>query len=98
MTKTIFFPQSRMRSRNARSDSVNGRSAEVTKSTRSDRGTNSGVSASCSRMIAFVPGVSTTWISRSRSTGAVTIKDARAATIVAVLPVAQEGDLATSSA
>ena len=69
---TIFFPQSRMVARKSRSVSVNGRSAEVMKRTRSDRGTNSVVSRSCSRMIAFVPGVSTMWTSRSSSTGAVT--------------------------
>ena len=57
--------------RNARSLSVNGRSAEVTNSTRSERGTNSRVSASCSRRTALVPGVSTMLISRSSSTGAV---------------------------
>ena len=69
---TIFLPQSRMVARKSRSVSVNGRSAEVMKRTRSDRGTNSVVSRSCSRMIAFVPGVSTMWMSRSSSTGAVT--------------------------
>ena len=40
-TNTIFLPHSRIDSRNARSLSVKGRSAEVTKSTRSERGTNS---------------------------------------------------------
>ena len=44
---------------------MNGRSAEVTNSTRSARGTNSAVSRSCSRMMALVPGVSTMWRSRS---------------------------------
>ena len=70
-TMTIFLPQSRIVSMNARSVSVNGRSADVTNSTRSARGTNSVVSRSCSRMIAFVPGVSTIWMSRSSSAGAV---------------------------
>ena len=56
MTMTIFLPQPRTCSRNARSVSVNGRSADVTNSTRSERGTNSAVIASCSRMIALVPG------------------------------------------
>ncbi len=37
--KTIFFPQERICSRKPRSLSVNGRSAEVTKITRSERGT-----------------------------------------------------------
>ena len=66
---TIFLPHSRIRSRNSRSLSVNGRSAEVTKSTRSARGTKSRVSSSCWRMIALVPGVSTTVSSRSSSAG-----------------------------
>ena len=39
ITSTTFLPQLRMRSRNARSVSVNGRSADVTNSTRSARGT-----------------------------------------------------------
>ena len=64
MTMTTFLPQPRICSRKARSVSVNGRSAEVTNSTRSERGTNSEVIASCSRMIALVPGVSTMWMSR----------------------------------
>ena len=71
MTTTIFLPQSRMTARNWRSLSVNGRSAEVTNSTRSDRGTKSAVIASCSRITALVPGVSTMAISRRNSTGAV---------------------------
>ncbi len=70
-TRTTFFPQPRICSRNARSVSVNGRSAEVTNSTRSERGTNSAVIASCSRMIALVPGVSTMWMSRRIGAGAV---------------------------
>lgn len=57
---------------NCRSVSVNGLSADVRKSTRSERGTKSVVNASCSRMIAFVPGVSTTCTVLSSSTGAVT--------------------------
>ena len=73
-TMTIFLPQSRIAARNTRSVSVNGRSADVTNSTRSDRGTKSVVMRSCSRMIALVPGVSTTWTSRSSSTGAVRIR------------------------
>ena len=71
MTTTTFLPQPRTCSRNARSVSVKGRSAEVTNSTRSERGTNSAVIASCSRMMALVPGVSTMWISRSSGAGAV---------------------------
>jgi hypothetical protein len=71
-TNTTFLPQARISSRKARSLSVNGRSAEVTKRTRSALGTNSRVIASCSRRTALVPGVSTTWTSRSSSTGAVT--------------------------
>jgi hypothetical protein len=74
---TIFLPQSRMDSRKARSLSVNGRSAEVTNRTRSERGTNSRVSTSCSRRTAFVPGVSTMLMSRSISTGAVITSRAR---------------------
>ncbi len=66
-----FLPHPRTCSRNTRSVSVKGRSAEVTNSTRSERGTNSDVIASCSRMIALVPGVSTMWISRRISAGAV---------------------------
>ena len=68
---TTFLPQSRIVARNCRSLSVKGRSADVTNSTRSDRGTKSAVIASCSRITALVPGVSTTWISRRNSTGAV---------------------------
>src|SRR2546421_511452 len=68
---TIFLPQSRIAVRNIRSVSVNGRSADVTNSTRSDRGTKSVVRRSCSRMIALVPGVSTMWTSRSSSGGAI---------------------------
>ena len=71
MTTTIFLPQSRMLSRKSRSLSVNGRSAEVTKRTRSERGTKSRVMVSCSRWMALVPGVSTTLISLRSSTGAV---------------------------
>jgi hypothetical protein len=67
--KTIFFPQARICSRKPRSLSVNGRSAEVTKSTRSLRGTKSRVSSSCSRMTALVPGVSTMLRSRRISAG-----------------------------
>ena len=59
MTTTTFLPQSRICSRNARSVSVNGRSADVTNSTRSARGTYSAVICSCSRITALVPGVST---------------------------------------
>ena len=70
-TMTIFLPQSRMPWRKARSLSVNGRSAEVTKRTMSERGTNSRVIASCSRWMALVPGVSTMLMSWSSSTGAV---------------------------
>ena len=77
MTTTIFLPQSRMDSRKARSLSVNGRSAEVTNRTRSERGTNSRVSASCSRNTALVPGVSTMLMSRSISRGAVITSSAR---------------------
>ena len=55
-TNTIFLPHSRICSRKPRSLSVNGRSAEVTKSTRSARGMKSRVSSSCRRMIALVPG------------------------------------------
>jgi hypothetical protein len=71
-TTTTFLPQSRISWRKLRSVSVNGRSAEVMNRTKSDRGTNSEVSRSCSRITAFVPGVSTMWTSRSRSAGAVT--------------------------
>ena len=69
MTTTIFLPQSRIDSMNARSLSVNGRSAEVTKRTMSERGTNCWVSCSCSRMMALVPGVSTMVISSRNSAG-----------------------------
>ena len=69
-TTTIFLPQPESVSMKPRSVSVNGRSADVTKKTRSDRGMNSAVIVSCSRMMALVPGVSTMRISRSRSTGA----------------------------
>ena len=70
---TSFLPQSRIDSRKARSVSVKGRSAEVTNSTRSERGTNSRVSASCPRTTAFVPGVSTTLISRRIARGSVIV-------------------------
>ena len=66
---TIFLPHSRISAMNSRSLSVNGRSAEVTKRTRSERGTNRSVSCSCSRMMALVPGVSTTVISSRNSAG-----------------------------
>ena len=66
-TTTIFLPHSRICSRKARSLSVNGRSAEVTNSTRSELGTNSRVIASWWRSMALVPGVSTMLISRSSS-------------------------------
>ena len=55
----IFLPHSWIWAMNSRSDSVKGRSAEVTKRTRSERGTKRWVRASCSRMMALVPGVST---------------------------------------
>jgi hypothetical protein len=45
-----LLAQSRMDSRKVRSLSVKGRSAEVTNRTRSERGSNSRVSISCSRM------------------------------------------------
>ena len=45
-TSTIFLPHSRMVSMKPRSDSVNGRSVEVMKSTRSERGTKLRVSSS----------------------------------------------------
>ena len=67
-----FLPQFRMLSRNTRSLSVKGRSADVTNSTRSARGTKSRVRRSCARLIAFVPGVSTMCRSRSNGVGAVT--------------------------
>jgi hypothetical protein len=51
---------------------VKGRSAEVTNRMKSARGTNSVVRRSCSRMMAFVPGVSTMWRFSRKSTGAVT--------------------------
>ena len=68
-TRTIFFPHSRMRVRNWCSLSVNGRSALVTKSTRSLRGTNSSVISWWRWMMALVPGVSTRLISCSHSIG-----------------------------
>lgn len=66
ITMTTFLPHSRICARNWRSLSVKGRSAEVTNSTRSARGTNRRVSSPCARVMALVPGVSTTWMSRSR--------------------------------
>ena len=69
MMTTIFLPHSRIAAMNSRSLSVKGRSAEVTKRTRSERGTKCWVSASCSRMMALVPGVSTTVISSRKSAG-----------------------------
>ena len=68
---TTFLPQSRILSRKTRSLSVKGRSAEVTNSTRSERGTNWEVITSCWRMIALVPGVSTMLMSVRNSTGKV---------------------------
>ena len=98
-TTTTFLPQSRIASRNARSLSVNGRSAEVTNSTRSARGTNSRVSASCSRRMALVPGVSTTLMLAQRSrAGAVTTSSPVAARWRGVAAVAQQRDAATWSA
>ena len=93
-TMTIFLPQSRIASIKARSVSVNGRSADVTNSTKSARGTKSVVSRSCSRMIALVPGVSTMWMSSRRSTGAVTdrMPPARLSTPL-VAPYANEVNL-----
>ncbi len=70
-TTTIFLPQARTRSRKARSLSVNGRSAEVAKSTRSARGTKRSVIASCRRSRALVPGVSTRVRCSSSGSGAV---------------------------
>jgi hypothetical protein len=49
-TNTIFLPHSRICSRKPRSLSVNGRSALVTKRTRSARGMKSRVSSSCRRV------------------------------------------------
>ena len=71
-TKTTFLPHSRIRSMKARSLSLKGRSAEVTKSTRSARGTKSSVISWWRRITALVPGVSTMLMSRSHSTGYVT--------------------------
>ena len=71
---TTFFPHARIAAMNARSVSVNGRSADVTNSTKSARGTNSVVRRSCSRMIALVPGVSTMWMSLRKSTGTATVR------------------------
>src|SRR5918997_5799463 len=66
---TTFLPQSRISSRYPRSLSVRGRSAEVTKRTRSLRGTKPRLSSSWWRIMAFVPGVSTMAISRRNSLG-----------------------------
>ena len=92
-TTTIFLPHSRICPRKARSLSVNGRSAEVTKSTRSARGTNSRVIASCSRMMALVPGVSTMVISRSSSAGSGDHVERRSTRLaLQLLAVAQQVD------
>ena len=93
MTMTTFLPQPRTCSRNARSVSVNGRSAEVTNRTRSDRGTNSAVIASCSRMIALVPGVSTMWISRRIGRGGDDVQDGFADLPLERVAVLQHVDL-----
>src|SRR5918998_664085 len=69
MIRSIFLPQSRISSRYPRSLSVSGRSAEVTKRTRSLLGTKPRLSSSWWRMIAFVPGVSTMAISRRKALG-----------------------------
>ena len=68
-TKSTFLPHLRMYLRNLTSDSVIGRSAESTNSTRSARGTNSSVRRCCRSRITFVPGVSTMFTSRRRSAG-----------------------------
>src|SRR5690348_7593312 len=68
-TRTTFLPQARMRSRKARSLSVKGRSAEVTKRMKSLRGMNSAVSCSWWRSTALVPGVSTMATSRRKAAG-----------------------------
>mmetsp|Transcript_129 Transcript_129/g.381 ORF Transcript_129/g.381 Transcript_129/m.381 type:complete len:517 (-) Transcript_129:9-1559(-) len=58
-TNTTFFPHCLTYLRNLTSLSVNGLSADSTKSTRSARGMNSSVSRCCRSRITFVPGVST---------------------------------------
>jgi hypothetical protein len=68
-TRTIFLPQSRISSRYSRSDSVKGLSEDVTKRTRSERGTKPRLSSSWCRMMALVPGVSTMATSRKKSFG-----------------------------
>ena len=64
-----LLPQSRICCRKARSDSLKGRSALVTKRTRSLRGTKCSVNSWCWRMTALVPGVSTRLTSCSQGTG-----------------------------
>mmetsp|Transcript_125250 Transcript_125250/g.304124 ORF Transcript_125250/g.304124 Transcript_125250/m.304124 type:complete len:205 (-) Transcript_125250:476-1090(-) len=68
-TKTTFLSHLRMYFKNVTSDSVIGRSAESTKSTRSARGTNSSVSLCCRSKMTFVPGVSTMFTSLRSSAG-----------------------------
>ena len=68
-TITIFLPHSRISCMKARSLSLKGRSAEVTKRIKSERGTKPCEIFSCSRMIALVPGVSTTLMSRRKRAG-----------------------------
>eukprot|EP00967_Tisochrysis_lutea_P034396 scaffold41058_cov29-Tisochrysis_lutea.AAC.2 len=67
-TQTTCFRHPATAARNCCSDSVNGRSDEVTKRTRSARGRKPLVSAVCASSIELVPGVSTRCIDLSHST------------------------------
>mmetsp|Transcript_982 Transcript_982/g.3013 ORF Transcript_982/g.3013 Transcript_982/m.3013 type:complete len:288 (-) Transcript_982:356-1219(-) len=62
---TTFLPHFLMYLRKSTSDSVKGRSADITNSTRSARGTYSSVSRCWRSRMTLVPGVSTTFTSRS---------------------------------
>ena len=68
-TTTTFLPHSVIFFMNTRSLSEIGRSVDVTKSSRSQRGTMASVISACAAMMAFVPGVSTSVTSSSHSTG-----------------------------
>mmetsp|Transcript_19677 Transcript_19677/g.62580 ORF Transcript_19677/g.62580 Transcript_19677/m.62580 type:complete len:254 (-) Transcript_19677:1114-1875(-) len=68
-TKITFLPHLRMYLRKLTSLSEKGRSAEITKSTRSERGTYSSVSCCCRSRITLVPGVSTMLTSVRSSAG-----------------------------
>mmetsp|Transcript_36572 Transcript_36572/g.114588 ORF Transcript_36572/g.114588 Transcript_36572/m.114588 type:complete len:218 (-) Transcript_36572:14-667(-) len=79
MMRSTFLRQLRMRSRKTRSLSEKGRSADVTKNTRSARGMTRCVISSCPWMMALVPGVSTSATSSSHGAARSAISSASGA-------------------